>query len=132
MTPPALASNLDFPKQVAQMFIRAIDEGTKQGYRMIWSAIKQILAAHWLSISIFLVVLLLAAVLEYRITGRWAMLGSVLYHYFYVGALLLIVIIFGPEVFANTYFDIVLAVLYITCFSLVGLCLKKITRRGSR
>ena len=116
----------DFPKQVVTMLFNAIDEGTKQGYRMIWSAIKEILVAHWGMVLITLVLILLLAIVEYFVTKRWAMLGSVLYNYLYFGILFLIALIFGSDVFASDWFKIVLFIVYVVCFVAVGKFLRKI------
>lgn len=115
----------DFPKQIVLWFLDAIDEGTKQAYRMIWNAVKELLAEHWGFVIIALVSILILAVLNYFATGRWAMLGSVLYNYFYFGILFVITLIFGPDVFANDWFKIVLFIIYVVCFISVGKLLQK-------
>ena len=115
----------DFPKQMVLWFLDAIDEGTKQAYRMIWNAVKQLLVEHWGFVIIALVSILVLAVLNYLATDRWAMLGSVLYNYLYFGILFVITLIFGPDVFANDWFKIVLFIIYVVCFISVGKLLKK-------
>jgi len=117
---------VDFPKQLVEMFFNALDEGTRQAYRMIWSGITQFLNEHWGWLVFMLIAIFIFSVLNYFATGRWAMLGSVLYNYFYFGTLFVITLIFGPEVFANDWFKIVLFILYVTCFILVGKILNKI------
>lgn len=115
----------DFPKQVVEMFLNAIDEGTRQAYRMIWNGITQFLVEHWGWVIVALVSIFVLSVLNYFATGRWAMLGSVLYNYLYFGTLFVITLIFGPEAFANDWFKIVLFVVYVVCFILVGKILRK-------
>jgi hypothetical protein len=115
----------DFPKQIVLWFLDAIDEGTKQAYRMIWNAVKQLLVEHWGFVIIALVSILMLAVLNYLTTGRWAMLGSVLYNYSYFGILFVITLIFGSDIFANDWFKIVLFIIYVVCFVSVGKLLKK-------
>lgn len=116
----------DFPKQVVEMFLNAIDEGTRQAYRMIWNGITQFLVEHWGWVIVALVAIFILSVLNYFATGRWAMLGSVLYNYLYFGTLFVITLVFGPEVFANDWFKIVLFVVYVVCFILVGKLLRKV------
>ena len=116
---------IDFTKQIVQGLLDAVDAGTKTAYHWIWTDINQLLIEHWLIVTFFLIVLLLVAVARYFITGRWAMLGSVLYNYLYFGVLLIIALAFGSDVFASDYFKIVLVVLYIVCFTIVGIFLKK-------
>jgi CDP-diglyceride synthetase len=115
----------DFARQLVESFLNAIDEGTRQAYRMIWNGISQFLIENWGWVIVALVAILILAVVNYFATGRWAMLGSVLYNYFYFGILLIITLIFGPEVFANDWFKIVLFIVYVVCFVLVGKLLKK-------
>jgi hypothetical protein len=116
----------DFPQQLVQLFLNAIDEGTKQAYRIIWNAVEQFLVEHWGFVIIALISIFLLAVLNYFATGRWAMLGSVLYNYFYFGILFIITLIFGPDVFASDWFKIVLFIIYVVCFVAVGKLLKKV------
>lgn len=115
----------DFPKQVVELFLNAIDEGTRQAYRMIWNGITQFLTEHWGWVIVALVAIFFLSVLNYFATGRWAMLGSVLYNYLYFGTLFVITLVFGPEVFANDWFKIVLFIIYVVCFILVGKILRK-------
>ncbi len=117
--------SLAFDKQLVLEFLSAIDNATKQGYRMIWSAMKVFLVEHWLLVIISLVCIFLIALLDYKFTRRWRMLGSVMYNYFYFGILFLVALIFGSDVFASNYFKIFLAILYVVCFTAVGILLKK-------
>ena len=123
---------IDFPKQLVQWMLDTIDESTKQAYRMIWAGIKQFLVEHWVLVIIFLTALLALAIFNYLATGRWAMLGSVLYNYLYFGVLFIITLIFGSDIFANDYFKIVLFLLYVVCFTLVGIFLNKTGIRKRR
>ena len=131
---PATTSPLgiDFTKQMVQGLLDAVDTGTKTAYHWIWAAIKQLLIEHWIAVTVILVLLLVTAIGRYLITGRWAMLGSLIYNYLYFGALLIIALIFGSDVFASDYFKIVLVVLYIACFTLVGIFLRKTGIRQPR
>ena len=110
----------DFAKDMVNMFFNAIDEGTKQAARMLWGILTTFLSEHWFAVLVGLFVVFVAALIRAFVTGRWAMLGSVVYNYLYFGTLFLIGIIWGPEVFANDYFKIVLAILYVVCFILTG------------
>lgn len=119
-------TTLDFPKQVVEMFLNVIDESTRKAYRMIWDGIIQIITEHWGWIILILIGFLVIAIMNYFVTGRWAMLGSILYNYLYAGFLFLVALVFGPEVFANDWFKIVLFIVYVICFVLVGKILKKV------
>ena len=95
------------------MFAKA----TADAYRMIWDAGMAYLAAHWLLVIGVLIGILILAILRYLITGRWAVLGSVLYHYLYFGILFLVGLIKGPEVFVSDYFEAACAIiLYPLCY----------------
>jgi len=115
----------DFPQQMVKVFIDAFQDGEKQAYRMIWDGIIQFAVEHWGWIILGLVSILLIAILEYLVTRRWAFLGSVLYHYLYLTFLLVLTLIFGPEVFASEWIKLVLFVVYVVCFALVGMLLTK-------
>ncbi len=113
----------DFYKDLVTRFFQAIDEGTKKAYHMLWDIGFVILKQHWVSILILLALVLVVAIVR-ALTGRWGMLGSVLYNYLYFGTLFFIGWIWGAEIYANDYFQIVLAVLYVVCFLLVGKILR--------
>lgn len=110
----------DFPKQMVTMLMDTIDKATKDAYHQLWNILISQIKEHWGFFLIILFIVLLFAFIRYLITGRWAMLGSVIYNYLYFGILFIIGLIFGPEVFANDYFKIVLAILYLFCFAMVG------------
>jgi hypothetical protein len=110
----------EFPKQFASMLFKALDDGTKLAYKWIWTAIKDLVTQHWGMVLLVLVIILFVAFIEYLVSGRWALLGSVLYHYLYFGFLFLIALFFGSDVFANDWFKLVLFITYLACFALVG------------
>lgn len=107
-------------KQFVPQFLDAVDSGMKRGYAMIWNMVKQVLSEHlWLVLGL-LIFILLAAFIEYVLTGRWKRLGSVLYTYFYGLIMFLIALIFGTDIFTNDWFAIISLFMYILCFWLVG------------
>lgn len=115
----------EFVKELIPWFLKMIDDSTRQAYRMIWSYLIQYLKEHWGFVIIALVSILVLALIEYLITGRWKTLGRVLYSYFYWGIVFVITLIFGPEVFANDWFKIVLVLVYGVSFYAVGKLLVK-------
>ena len=116
----------DFVKELIPWLFQQFGEATAKAFRMIWDIGMAYLAEHWIAVIVGLVVIFLVALIRAFVTGRWAMLGSVVYNYLYLGALFVIGLIFGPELFANDYFKIALAVLYIVCFILTGIFLNRI------
>lgn len=106
--------------------IARLGEETAKTFRMFWDIGMNYLAEHWIAVIVGLSLVFIVALVRAFITGRWAMLGSVVYNYLYFGTLFIIGLIFGPELFANDYFKIFLAVLYVTCFILTGRFLQKI------
>ncbi len=119
MNPPP-----DFTKQVVDTLFASIEKGTIQAYTWIWDGITSYLLEHWVAVLIILFAVLVYAIVR-ALMGHWWILGSVLYNYFYAGALLLIGAIWGPAVFANTYADLGFFILYILCYILVGRILTK-------
>jgi len=108
---------VDFPQQLLDAF----NEATKQACQILWEAIKQAMMEHWLLLLAGLAFLLVIAVIKYCLTGLWGMLASVVYNYLYFGTLFVVISIFGPEIFASDYCKIFLTILYMVCFTLVGI-----------
>ena len=115
----------DFIKQMPSWLLDTIQEATIKDIKIMWNwAMSYFLANLWIVIGILLIVLVYALFRAFM--GHWWVLGSVLYNYLYWGSLLIIGLIFGPEIFAGTYIDIGLFILYVLCYIAVGKILKKI------
>ena len=116
--------NPDFIKQMPTWFLNTIQEATIKDIQIAWSWAMSYLLAHlWIVISILLIVLVYAVFRAFM--GHWWVLGSVLYNYLYWGSLLIFGLIWGPEIFASTYVDIGLFILYVLCYVAVGRILNK-------
>ena len=113
----------DFVKELISLMMQKIEESTKQTYHMMWDVMMNYLAQHW--VAVLFAVFVIAFVRAF-VTGRWAMLGSVVYNYLYFGTLFVVGNIFGADLFANDYFKIILVILYVVCFILTGKFLTKI------
>lgn len=124
MSTTTTAFGPDFFKELIPWMIEQVGIGAAKAARMFWDAGMDYLLDHWIAVSAVLFLVLIYAIIR-AFMGHWWILGSVLYNYFYFGVLFLIGLILGPEVFANYYFKLVLAVLYIVCFALVGKILNK-------
>lgn len=105
--------------------LKMVDDARAKVYRISWDVGIQILIDHWLSIALILLLLLTFSTLWAFTTRRWGLFGSVLYHYFYFGLLLILGSIWGPEIFAKDYFDVILVLLYPICYLLVRSILKE-------
>lgn len=116
----------DFVKELIPRMFDQIGIATARAFRMLWDIGMAYLAEHWVVVILGLVVIFFVALIRAFITGRWAMLGSITYNYLYFGTLFIIGLVFGPELFANDYFKIFLAILYVVCFILTGKFLTKI------
>ena len=116
----------DFVKELIPWMIQQFGIATAKAFRMIWDIGIAYLAEHWIAVLAGLFAIFVIALVRAFITGRWAMLGSVVYNYLYFGTLFLVGTIFGPEIFANDYFKIILAILYVVCFVLTSKLLNKI------
>ncbi len=115
----------DFVNQMVTMVVNSLDEGKKNAYIKLWNEVLMPhLHQHWLGVLEILIGVLVVAFLVKVVTGRWAMLGSVLYNYFYWGILFIIGLIWGPAVFAKDFMDMFLIILYIICFTVVGVLLR--------
>jgi len=118
-------TNPDFIKQMPSWLLNTIQEATIKDIKIMWSWGMSYLLTHlWIIIGILLIVLVYALFRAFM--GHWWVLGSVLYNYLYWGSLLIIGLIWGPEIFASTYIDIGLFILYVICYIAVGKILKKI------
>lgn len=115
----------NLPKQVAQALFDAIEKGTLDAYRIIWSVIKNFAFEHWIGILLTIFCLYVIAIIKFLVTGRWGMLASLTYRFLYLSGLFVIALIFGSDIFANQWFDIVLVFLYVACFEAVGHLLRK-------
>ena len=111
---------VDFPKQLVQLFINTMDEAAKQSARIIWSFAISFFVEHWLLImGSFLVVLLLLILKAYL--GEWGSLYSLTYNTLYVGVILVVGSIWGPEALVSDVFHIMYMVaIYPTCFLLTA------------
>jgi len=116
----------DFYKDLVHMIFQAIDDGTKMAVHMLWDVLIYFLVHDWPLVLGILTFFLVIAVIEWLTTGRWAMLGSVLYNYFYYGILFLIGLIFGPDIFTNDWADLLFFVVYAVSFTWVGILLTRI------
>ncbi len=119
MAPESLA-----PETIKYLFLEAIPKGTIWALQLIWGALITLLSAHWLAVTIVLVIILVYSVIR-ALMGDWWVLGKVLHKYLFWGSGFLIALIWGPEVFAGTYVDIGLYILSIVCFVVVGIILNK-------
>ena len=114
----------DFTKQIVDILLGAIPKGTVWAFQFVWNLAISFLLSHLLATIAILVIVLVYAFFK-AVMGHWWVLGRVLYTYLYWGSVLIIGSIFGPEIFASTYADIGLFILYIICFILVGKILNK-------
>lgn len=116
--------NHDFIKEMPSWLLNTIQEALLKDIKIFWNWGISYLSDHlWLVIAILLIVLVYAVFRA--LMGHWWVLGSVLYTYLYWGSVLIIGLVFGPEIFTTTYIDIGLFILYILCFIAVGKILNK-------
>ncbi|MEO6536187.1 MAG: hypothetical protein ABIT47_00710 [Candidatus Paceibacterota bacterium] len=113
----------DYIKQTVDLLTTGITQATAHDYRIGWDILLSFLAHHWLGTLGVLLAILAYAVLRYLITGRWRVLGSVLYNYVYFFIMFLIGLIGGPELYANDYFPIIATIVYVVSFTVVGFIL---------
>lgn len=129
MTATSTPFGQEFYKSLIDQMFQAVDFGTKMAAHMLWDGLINFLVHDWLLVLGILTFFLLISIIEFVLTGRWAMLGSVLYNYLYYGILFLIGLIFGPEIFTNDWADLLFFIVYAISFTWVGIIL---TRTGIR
>jgi len=103
----------------------ALVEATKTVYQIYWDTLISFLSKHWIAVTLLAVIILIIALVK-AILGRWGMLGSILYHYFYFGILLIVGLIWGSNIFVSDFFHLACTILlYPACYFLVGVILNK-------
>ncbi|MES2006660.1 MAG: hypothetical protein V4436_00965 [Patescibacteria group bacterium] len=120
-------SSIFAPNYASEMIVWVfgqIEAAKAHGFRVAWDYGWDFFLQNWLLVSSVLLVILVLSALTAFLTGRWGWFGSVLYHYFYGAVMIGIGFTFGPEMFANDYFEIAAVLIYGMCFWLVGQVLK--------
>ncbi len=106
-----------------------MEQGEARGVQMFWSAILDFLIRNWPVVTIFLFLIVVVAFIKFIVTGRWAMLGSVLYTYLYLGILFVVGLVWGPVVFISNWFGALCAVVfYQVCYFVVGAIFRRVAR----
>ena len=110
--------------------LTSFEDGIKIIYQMYWDIFMSFLLKNWGTVIVVLIAIFVIALVK-AIRGRWGMLGSVLYNYFYFGTLFIIGLIWGPTIFISNFIAILCTIiLYPVCYLLVGVILNKIKVRG--
>lgn len=109
----------EFGKYIIDSILKMMDDSRKEAISLLWAYLTSFLAQNWGHVLLYAAALLMLSFL-FALVGRWSMLGSVLYHYLHLGALLIIGAIFGPQVFLNIWFDLLNFFIYLYSYKLVG------------
>jgi len=121
---------LNIAAGIVPWMLSAYGNALANAYQILWDAFMKMAFEHW-AISLFLVIFFpVASYFWFVTTGKWGWFGRVTYRYLKWGSLFVIGLVFGPKIFANDYFAIVLAVLWIVCYSATGDILKSMRARG--
>lgn len=116
----ATTSGNIFLDEMVQMLPGAIAEGMKIAAHIMWDAAMVVLSENTLAIVGFLLFIFVVAMLK-AMMGRWGMLGSFMYNFLYFGILLVVGLIWGPEVFVHDAFRAACTViLYPICYWVTG------------
>jgi hypothetical protein len=116
----------DLAKNTITLMLRQIDDGTKMAYRAGWHSLLAFLSTHLIAVLLTLLLILFVAIAVYLTSGRWAMLGSVLYWYLYFGIIFLIGQIAGTDFFVSDFFHLLSGVaLNPICYFTVRIILNK-------
>jgi hypothetical protein len=122
-TPPILVFPPDFWQKI-------MASSTEMGISMLQTIANSTLRASvpylpWI-LGILFLLLILASVKA--LLGETGMLGSLLYHIFFLGILAIVIWAAGWGIVFNAFFDLVTFALYRFCYWLVGLILQKFRR----
>jgi len=129
MATSSFSFGLEGFKQLLDAINKSAEDGTKQAAHILWSALLSYLSAHWLAIIIILFIVFVVLTLK-AMMGQWGSLGSFIYNFLYFGTLLLIGLIWGPDVFLGDFFKAACtAILYPVCYLVTGYILKKTSLR---
>jgi hypothetical protein len=115
----------DYATQMGPWLIKTYGEAQEKAFRMIWDATIPKLLHDWLLIFVLLAAILFYSFVAAVITRRWRMLGRVLYSYLHLGILFAIGFIWGPEIYANDWFELINFVVYAFSFTMVGFIVEK-------
>jgi hypothetical protein len=106
----------DFLKNIVTETIQTFTSLPLQSARFVWSIFISILKEHWLFLLAVFFVIVVVATIKFMF-GRWGMLGSVIYNSVYFGILLIIGLIWGPDIFVHDLFKpLCLIILYPVCY----------------
>lgn len=130
--PTTTPFGIDYVKDLIPWMFKTIEDSKAKAFCMIWDATIPYLLQNWLSVIGILIAVILFAFLTYLVTGRWFLLGRVLYTYLHIGIVILFGAIFGPELYANDIFEIANVLIYIVAFITVGSILDNLGIRKYR
>ncbi|MCX6738893.1 MAG: hypothetical protein NT098_02440 [Candidatus Parcubacteria bacterium] len=119
----------DVTKQMVDLIFSMMDKIKKDSAHIVWGWFISFLKEYWLAVLLVIFVLFITITFK-AMLGRWGSLGSFLYNFFYFGILLIIGLIWGPEVFVADYFNATcVVVLYPICYVLSGYIMDKMKVR---
>ncbi|MFA7285394.1 MAG: hypothetical protein WC011_00900 [Candidatus Paceibacterota bacterium] len=124
---PSTASPLgdNFAQELINILITSIEEKTKWAVNFAWDIFIAFLVKNWLPLFILLFFVLIITTFN-AMMGRWGAFGSFAYNILYFTVLLIIGLIWGPEVFVDDVFNAAcIVILYPVCYRIVGLILRK-------
>ncbi len=94
--------------------------------KIFWDSFIELLIEHWLTVFLLLILVLIIAVMNLVITGRWGMLVSILYRIFYFGILFVVILVFGAEIIVTDSFQILAGIIGIIIFETIGFFIRKL------
>lgn len=118
----------EFWKYIIDTVLKAMDDSKMEAIQILWGHLLSFLSIHWGIALLYLTGLLILSFII-ALVGRWGMFGSVAYHYLHLGTLFIIGLIFGPNIFANNYFELLNLVIYICSFRAVGVIIDSLGLR---
>jgi len=124
MNPTATKFGPEFIEQMIDLLFKSAEKGAELAIGLLWSLLMGVLKAYW-PIILGAVFILLVIGTAKAMMGRWGLLGTVLYNSLYGFTLLVIGLIWGPNVFIGDAFDLARTIIiYPVCYFVTGLVLK--------
>jgi hypothetical protein len=106
----------EFVKEQISQLQDATQKGMELGARMAWEKFfLPLFKEHWLAIMLSFFAVFVIVTIK-AMFGRWGSLGSFLYNFFYLLAILVICLIWGPEVLVGDFFHLAYVIILYPAF----------------
>ena len=123
---------MDFKEQTMELIKELpnqILESQIMWMKIFWDSFIESIINHWLIVLVIFIFLLVIAVVNFIVMGRWGMIASIFYRVAYLGILFIVISIFGVEIIVSNWGGFLLFFIGIIAFEIVGLFIRKLRFR---